>query len=107
MRVELAQHLADDGRALAEPGVGIQVQVVVHRVQDPPLHRLEPVAHVRQRARGDDADGIVEVPALRLVRQRGIFGPWGPPSRPSPPPPPPFLPPPHHPRPPRREARPP
>jgi hypothetical protein len=51
VRVELAQHLADDGRGLAEPGVGVEVQVRVHRVQDPALDRLEPVAHVGQRAR--------------------------------------------------------
>ena len=74
MRVKLADDLADDGRALAELGVRVQVQVVVHREQDAPLHRLQPVAHVGQRARGDDADRVVQVAALGLVRQRRVAG---------------------------------
>jgi hypothetical protein len=74
VRVVLAQHLTDHRRALAEARVGVQVQVVVHRVQDPPLHRLQAVAHVRQRARRDDADGVVQVPALGLLGQVGVRG---------------------------------
>ena len=74
VRVVLAQHLADDRRALAELGVRIEVQVRVHRVEDAPLHRLQAVAHVGQRARGDDADRVVQVAALRLVRERGGRG---------------------------------
>ena len=69
MRMELAQHLADDGRALAELRVGVEVQVVVHGVQDPPLHGLEAVAHVGQGARGDDADGVVQIAPLGLVAE--------------------------------------
>ncbi len=66
MRVKLAEHLADDRRRLAELGVGVEVQVGVHRVQDSPLDGLQAVAHVRQRAGRDDADGVVEVTPLRL-----------------------------------------
>ncbi len=59
---------------LAELGVGVEVQVGVHRVEDAPLHRLQAVAHVGQRARGDDADRVVQVAPLRLDRERGVGG---------------------------------
>ena len=86
VRVVLAQHLADDRRALAELGVGVKVQVRVHRVEDPPLHRLQAVAHVGQRARGDDADRVVQIAALRLVRERSVRRRGRPIRPPSPPP---------------------
>ena len=72
VRVVLAQHVPDDGRALAEARVGVEVQVVVHGVQDPPLHRLEPVAHVGQGPGRDDADRVVEVAALGLIHEVGV-----------------------------------
>ena len=72
MGVELAQHVADDRRALAVLAVRVEVQVRVHRVEDPALDRLEAVAHVGQRARGDDADRVVQVAALRLGGQRRV-----------------------------------
>ena len=46
--VVLAQHVADDGRALAVVPVGPQA-ALVHRPEDPAVHRLEAVAHVGQR----------------------------------------------------------
>ena len=56
-------------------------QVVVHRVQDPALHRLEAVAHVGQRARRDDADRVVEVAPLGLGgERRGVDRGGGSPS---------------------------
>ncbi len=61
-------------RALAELGVRVEVQVGVHRVEDAPLHRLEAVAHVGQRARRDDADarssGSAAAPRPRATRRR-------------------------------------
>ena len=46
VRVVLAHDLADDAAALVEAAVG-PVATVVHRVDDPAVHRLEAVAHVR------------------------------------------------------------
>ena len=60
------------GRRLAELGVRVEVQVGVHRVENPPLHRLEAVAHIGERARGDDADRVVQVAPLRLEHQRRV-----------------------------------
>jgi hypothetical protein len=42
VRMELAQHVADDGRALPVLAVRVEVQVRVHRVEDPALDRLQP-----------------------------------------------------------------
>ena len=58
VRVELAHHVADDAGALAERAVGT-VAAVVHRVDHAAVHGLEPVAHVGQRARRDDAERVV------------------------------------------------
>ena len=54
MRVVLAHDVADDARALGEAAVRA-VAAVVHRVEHAAVHRLEPVAHVGQRAADDDA----------------------------------------------------
>ena len=45
------------------PGLG----QVVHRVEDPAVDRLQPVAHVRQRAAHDHAHGVVEVGGAHLL----------------------------------------
>ncbi len=66
VRVVLPHHLADDAGALVEPAVGA-VAAVVHRVDDPAVHRLHPVADVRQRPADDDAHGVVEVGLLHLA----------------------------------------
>ena len=65
VRMVLAQHLADDTGRLLVRLVGPQPQVV-HGVQDAPVHRLQPVAHVGQRPRHDHAHGVVEVRRLHL-----------------------------------------
>ena len=57
--VVLAHHVADDARALREPAVG-PVAAVVHRVEHPAVHRLQPVADVGQRAADDDRHRVVE-----------------------------------------------
>jgi hypothetical protein len=67
VRVVAADHGADHLRALPVLGVGAEVLVHRHGVEDAALHRLEPVAHVGQGARGDDAEGVVEVAAARLL----------------------------------------
>ena len=65
VRVVVAHHLADDARALEVTAVGPEA-AVVHRVEDPRVHRLEPVAHVGQRASDDDRHRVVDVAALHL-----------------------------------------
>ena len=73
MRVVVAHHVADDLRALAVLGVGGEV-LLPHRVEDAALHRLQPVADVGQRARGDDRERVVEIAGLRRFVQRDAFG---------------------------------
>ena len=57
---------ADDVRALAVRAPGLEPGVV-HRVEDAAVDRLEPVAHVRQRAAHDHAHGVVEVGGAHLL----------------------------------------
>ena len=66
VRVILAEHVADDGRALLVGAAGDEPQLV-HGVQDAAVHGLEPVAHVGQRALHDYAHRIVEERLLQLV----------------------------------------
>ena len=62
--VILTQHFTDDTRALlVRPGVH-QIEIVVHGVEDAPVDRLEPIAHVGQGARHDHAHGVIEVGVL-------------------------------------------
>ena len=63
VRVVLTHHVTDDARALGEAAVGA-VAAVVHRVEHPAVHRLEPVAYVGQRAADDDRHRVVDVGAL-------------------------------------------
>ena len=66
MGVVLADHVADDaGRFLV--GLVVVVAHVVHGVQAAPVHRLEPVAHVRQGAADDDRHGVVHVGTFHFV----------------------------------------
>ena len=61
-----AHHVADHARRLDVFLVG-RVPVLVHRIEDAPMHGLEPVTRVRQRARHDHAHGVIEVAALHLL----------------------------------------
>ena len=67
--MEAAHHVANDLRALAVLGVGREV-LLPHRVEDAALDRLHAVAHVGQRARRDDRQGVVEVLLLRRLVER-------------------------------------
>ena len=73
VRVIALHHLADDRRALDEPAVGRDVQVVPHRVQDAALDRLEAVADVGQGPRRDHAQGVVEVARPGRLGQRDVL----------------------------------
>src|ERR1039458_4169560 len=52
--------------ALVMGPIGSQA-LVKHGVQDPAVHRLESVAHVRQRTGDDDRHGVLEKRALHLL----------------------------------------
>jgi hypothetical protein len=58
--------VADDAGRLAVGLVPV-VAVLVHGEQDAPVHGLQAVAHVGERARHDHAHGVVEVGALHLL----------------------------------------
>jgi hypothetical protein len=66
VRVILADDVADDAGRLAVGLVPV-VAVLVHREQDAPVHGLQAVAHVGQRARHDHAHGVIEIGALHLL----------------------------------------
>ena len=60
MRMELAHHLADDAGAFGKALVGVEPQQP-HGVHDAAMHRLQPVADVRQRAVHDGRQRIGEI----------------------------------------------
>ena len=66
MRVILTHDVADHAGRLAI-GLIRRVAGLVHAVQDASMHRLQPVAGVRQRARHDHAHGVIEVGAAHLL----------------------------------------
>ncbi len=63
MGMELTEHVTDGPGGLLVLGVGVQPELA-HGVDDPPLHRLEAVADMRQRTIHDHVHGIVEVSLL-------------------------------------------
>ena len=72
VRVELAEHVADGARGLLVLRTGGQTQLR-HRVDDAPLHRLQPVADMRQGAIEDHVHRVVEVRLLGELLQRAAF----------------------------------
>jgi len=68
VRVILADHIADDARRFLV-GLVILIAELAHCVQHAPVHGLEAVAHVGQRAADDHAHGVVEIRLSHLVFQ--------------------------------------
>jgi len=66
VRVIFTDHVADDARGLDVLFVR-RVSLLVHRVEDAAMNRLQAVARVGQRSRHDHAHGVIEVGALHLV----------------------------------------
>ena len=64
--VVLAHHVPDGGGGLPERPVVPKARLV-HRVENPALHRFEAVADIRQRASDDHAHRVVEVRLTHLV----------------------------------------
>ncbi len=67
VRVIFAHHVAHHARRFHVFLVG-RVPALMHGIENAPVHRLESVADIRQRARHDDAHGVIEVAALHLFR---------------------------------------
>jgi hypothetical protein len=79
VRVVLADHVADDARALLVRAVPVVVQLV-HREQHAPMHRLEAVARVGQGTPDDHAHRVVEVRPPHLLFEadgEGFLGELG------------------------------
>ena len=68
VRVILADHVADDAGALLEGAVGVEPQLA-HGVHQPAMHRLQPVAHVGQRARHDGRQRIGQIALLERLSE--------------------------------------
>ena len=68
VRVERAHNVADNLRAFLERRAGVELQHV-HAVEDAPMHRLQPVARVGQRAAHDGGERIGEIALLQRVAQ--------------------------------------
>ena len=66
-----SQHVAHAGGGLLEGSVAGQV-VLVHGVEDTPVHGLQAVAHVGQRPSHDDGHGVFDIGVLHL-RHKGGF----------------------------------
>jgi hypothetical protein len=71
VRVEAADHVADDAGAFLVAGGGIETQFA-HRVEDAAMHRLQPVAHIRQRARHDRRQRVGQVALAERVGEVDI-----------------------------------
>ena len=68
MRMEIAHHLADDLGGLLVAAGRIEPHLA-HRVEDAPVHRLQPVAHVGQRAVHDGGERVGEIALLKRCAQ--------------------------------------
>jgi len=67
VRVIFAHDVADHARRFHVFLVG-RVPVLMHGIEDAPVHGLEAVARIGQSARHDHAHGVIEIAALHLVR---------------------------------------
>ena len=70
--VILADHVTDDAGALLEPGGGVEAELL-HGVQQPAMHRLQPVAHIGQRPGHDGGHRIGEVALAQRVGKPGVL----------------------------------
>ncbi len=66
VRMVLTDDVSDDARRLLVGAIPV-VRKLVHRVQNAPMHRLETIAHVGQRAPDDYAHRVVEVRPPHLL----------------------------------------
>jgi len=69
VRVVIAHHVARDLGRLAEPAGGGEPEFA-HRIEDPPVHRLQPVAGVGQRAVHDRRQRVLQIALAQRAAQR-------------------------------------
>ena len=72
MGMKLADNVADDTGAFLEGGAGIEPQQP-HRIEQPPVHRLEAVARVGQGAMHDGGERIGEIALLQRLAQADLL----------------------------------
>ena len=72
VRVEIAHHIADHLGRFLKRGTGIEPQQP-HDVKNAAVHRLEAVAHIRQRAIHDGRERIGEIALLQRLAQCNLF----------------------------------
>ena len=60
MGVVLTNHVTDDTGGFFVGPVPVVIELV-HRKKHTPVHRLEPVANIRQRPPNDHAHGVIEI----------------------------------------------
>jgi len=68
VRVEIAHHVANDLGRFLERGAGVEPQKL-HAVENAPMHRLQPVARVGERAVHDGGERIGEIALLERIAQ--------------------------------------
>jgi len=77
MRVVPADYVADHAGAFLEAGAGIELELP-HRIEHAAMHRLQPVAHIRQRAVHDGGERIGKISLLQRFAQIDVMlGFWG------------------------------
>ena len=72
MGMELADDVADDAGAFLEGGAGVEPQQP-HRIEQPPVHRLEAVARIGQGAMHDGGERIGEIALLQRLAQADLL----------------------------------
>ncbi len=72
MRMEIAHHVADDLGGFLQRGAGIEPQQP-HPVQNAPMHRLQAVARIGQRAMHDGGERVGEIALLERLAQRDLL----------------------------------
>ena len=74
MRVVFADDVADHARALFEARAGVELELA-HGEEHAPVHGLEAIAHVGERAVHDGRKGVSEVALFKRVLQLdGLHG---------------------------------
>ena len=71
MRMERAHHVADDFCGFLEAGAGVEPEQA-HAVKNAPVHRLQAVARIRQRAVHDGGERIGEIALFQRLAQRHL-----------------------------------
>ena len=77
VRMIIAHRRTADFGAFERLAIGGEMQVLVHRVDDSPLNRLQAVTNVGQRPRRDNRHGVIQITTPRLLTERDVFNSVG------------------------------